>query len=324
MLQQPFMLIIFGPTGVGKSDAAIAIAQKFPAEIINIDMGQLYTPLTIGTAKPAWREEQVPHHLFDVIDEPIAFTVTAYRARIKALLHDIWSRGKLPILVGGSGFYLKSLFFPPRSPTIDCEPSELQTIPEDLLWAKLNDVDPERAQQLHPHDTYRIKRALAIWFTTHIKPSTQKPQFVPLAPFKLICFTRDRNQLYERINMRVDQMMYEGWMHEVAQLKNSPWEDFLRTKKIIGYDVLLDFLSNEQTQQKLAQAIDEIKQKTRNYAKRQLTFWRMLERELQEAITLREKSATITSEIESVNLTLCDINLYIDLLQRQLLPYFSN
>ena len=107
------MLIIYGPTGVGKSDLACTIAEKVPAEIVNADMGQLYTPLSIGTAKPNWQQEPSRHHLFDVMNEPRNCTVIEYRQMLKMVLQDIWSRGKLPIVVGGSGFYVQSIFYPP-------------------------------------------------------------------------------------------------------------------------------------------------------------------------------------------------------------------
>lgn len=320
MLKQPYIVIIFGPTAVGKTDVALAMAQRFPAEIINMDMGQFYTPLTIGTAKPAWQSEPVPHHLFDIINEPQDFTVNEYRARLQDLIHAIWARGRLPILVGGSGFYLKSLFFPPLMPSAPL-PKVFEHLADGELWPTLYAIDPERANKIHAHDAYRIKRALAIWSATNQKPSEQKPFFEPVAPFHLVCLTRDRAQLYARINERVLQMVHAGWVDEVARLRNTPWEEFLHTKKIIGYDLLLAYLC-DQSEEKLDEVIKIIQQKTRNYAKRQMTFWRMLERELQQAITLHEKSGTITSKVEAVDLTLYDLNLYLDQLYKQLLPLF--
>lgn len=107
----PHAIIIYGATGTGKTDFALEIARRTPAEIINMDIGSFYAPLTIGTAKPNWRNEAVVHHLFDIIDEPCNYTVVAYRQACLELVRDIVSRNKLPIIVGGSGFYLKSLFF---------------------------------------------------------------------------------------------------------------------------------------------------------------------------------------------------------------------
>ena len=114
-LAKPSVIIVYGPTGVGKTDFALKIAECLPVEIINMDVGQLYTPLSIGTAKPDMRTVPVAHHGFNVLSEPEHFTVVAYRTLCEQLIKDIWSRGKVPVLVGGSGFYLKSLFFPPLS-----------------------------------------------------------------------------------------------------------------------------------------------------------------------------------------------------------------
>src|SRR5271156_1977599 len=108
-VNHPCMLIVYGPTGVGKTDLALAIAKRIPAEIINMDVGQFYTPLSIGTAKPDWKQSPIPHHLFDIINNPINYTVNDYRTVLYTTVKEILARGNLPILVGGSGFYLHSL-----------------------------------------------------------------------------------------------------------------------------------------------------------------------------------------------------------------------
>ena len=302
------MLIVYGPTGVGKTDFVNQLTQQVPAEIINMDMGQFYTPLTIGTAKPDWRNAPVPHHLFDIIGEPKNFTVTEYRDLVTKTLKDIWHNKALPILVGGSGFYLKSLFFPPQAETVP-----QREYPEGVdLWKELFDIDPQRAAQIDKHDTYRIKRALDIWYATGKKPSSYQPQYNPIAPAMLICLTRERDELYARINARVVQMMDEGWLDEVAQLQSSGWESFIKRKKIIGYHELLDYLAGEKTEKSLKQTIQTIQTKTRNYAKRQLTFWKMLQKELNQAPT------DIGVTLETVNLTSTDLHLYIKQLQDKL------
>lgn len=108
-------IIVAGPTGVGKTDVVDAIALKIDAEIINGDMGQFYTPLTIGTAKPNWQASSVPHHLFDIINVPVLFSVVAFREQVSILCNAIWQRKKIPIIVGGSSYYIATLFFPPRT-----------------------------------------------------------------------------------------------------------------------------------------------------------------------------------------------------------------
>ena len=159
------MLIIYGPTGVGKTDMALAIAASVPAEIINMDMGQFYTPLSIGTAKPDWQNNSVPHHLFDIVDTPINYTVSEYRTLLYKTVEEVTQRGNLPILVGGSGFYLHSLLFPPQVAIPDVDIAALYSAGTDL-WSTLYAIDPKRALSIDKADEYRIKRALSIWHST--------------------------------------------------------------------------------------------------------------------------------------------------------------
>jgi len=276
---RPPLLILAGPTAVGKTGIALELARMVPLEIINGDMGQLYTPLTIGTAKPDLSKQTVPHHLFNLLDEPVDCTVTQWGQLVVEQVEEIRSRGRMPVLVGGSGFYLKSLFFPPgqehevREPLAD---DELQS--PTMWWKKLESIDPERARQLHPHDLYRIQRALAIWYKTGKLPSSVKPIFKPLvSPFSLVVLTREREELYHRINERALVMLQEGWVGEVEKLAGTAWEPFLRRKKIIGYDLILDYLQDMYSREELTELIQR---KTRNYAKRQITFLRSLHEEL--------------------------------------------
>ncbi|MGE0010379.1 MAG: tRNA (adenosine(37)-N6)-dimethylallyltransferase MiaA [Candidatus Babeliales bacterium] len=281
MLKHPYFLIIAGPTGVGKSDFAEHLARALSAEIVNADMGQCYTPLSIGTAKPDWQASDIPHHGFDTLDEPRDLTVAQYRDCLKIILENIWRRGKLPIVVGGSSFYLASLFFPPKA-EVDAVPVTHEPPGEDL-WQQLSFIDPERARHIDPHDHFRIKRALEIWRITGIKPSEYVPTYDPLAPYHMIFLTRDTEELSMRIAKRVRQMLQAGWIDEVKALKGTPWEPFLLRKKIIGYDDILRFLEVADPGPEEHEMLEEfIAQRTRQYAKRQRTFWRMLEKKLKE------------------------------------------
>ncbi len=305
------LLIIFGPTGVGKTDFALKVADSVPSEIVNMDMGQLYTPLSIGTAKPDWRNQKVPHHLFDCVDEPRNFSVTEYRARVLPLLDEIWQRGNLPILVGGSGFYLKSLFFPLQAESAD-EHESFSHKTTFELWEDLYTVDPDRAQKIHKNDAYRIKRALMIWYATGKKPSQHVTTYEPLSDnFQLLFLTRNRTELYERIDERVKQMMQQGWLQEVQALAHTDWEIFLRTKKLIGYNELLDYCAHgDNSASRLDEVVTDIQQRTRHYAKRQGTFWRMLEKELKHAVeAANQHNGQVI--IEQINLTLLDVDLYL-------------
>lgn len=304
------ILIITGPTGVGKTSFVLQLADKMSAEIINADIGQMYEPLSIGTAKPNWQQEPVPHHLFNILTQPIDFTVTSFREHVKTLIDDIWARGKTPMIVGGSTLYIKSLLFPP------CGKSKLENnvVPisfegiEDL-WQELNKIDPVRAAKIHPNDIYRLERALTIWHQTGMQPSNYVPVFDPIVNnIKFFYLSRPRNILYDRINTRVDEMMDMGWIDEVANL-SSDWKTFLRRKKIIGYEVVLDYLDQKID---FAECVSIIQKRVRNYAKRQQTFWRSLQKQ----IVLQNEG--MHNKVFEVDLTSINIDLYIEQLLGEL------
>jgi tRNA dimethylallyltransferase len=183
-------------------------------------------------------------------------------------------------------------------------------------------VDPERAQQIHPNDYYRLNRALAIWRTTGKKPSDMAPVYDPACPYVIHCLSRDRAELYSRIDVRVNEMMHMGWVNEVKHLTGTAWEDFLRTKKIIGYIDILDYLQGDQSTESLHRTICAIQQKTRQYAKRQMTFWRKLQKDLLVAQNNKLLSATVESEVAEVNLTLLSVDLYIKQLLKKISSWF--
>lgn len=278
MSQHHYFIVLAGPTGVGKTDMALEIANHLPIEIINADVGQFYMPLTIGTAKPDWKESPIPHHMFDVLSSPENMTVTEYRNRVVDLCKDIWQRGNIPLFVGGSHFYITALFFPPL--IHEEVPKRTYTESTQDLWNQLKSIDPDRAEALSPHDRYRIERALTIWHATGIKPSTYKPQYNPIAAaYSVLFLSRDRTKLYERINQRTDVMIQQGWIQEVEPLIHSKWEEFLQEKKLIGYDDIIKYLKKNDMKS-IPKLKEIIAQKTRNYAKRQFTYWRMLQEKL--------------------------------------------
>lgn len=312
---RPFVLIIYGPTAVGKTDLALAIAERIPSEIINMDVGQFYAPLSIGTAKPDWKNSAIPHHMFDVIDQPIHYTVHEYRAKIHTLLEEIRLRKKLPILVGGSGFYLYSLLFSqPMIPVQDIDTEELYKN-KDLssLWQQLYTIDPTRALAIEKTDEYRIKRALEIWYQTGKLPSSMVPVYDPAMDYMLLFVERERQELKNRIDQRVIEMINSGWIDEAKSLRNTAWEPFIKKKNIIGYSEIFNYLSGEITFDRL---IELICIRTKQYAKRQFTFWRKLEREIK-----KEKRYTDTHIgcLEVINLTNVEIHLYINKLLKRLI-----
>jgi tRNA dimethylallyltransferase len=328
-MQEPFFIIIAGPTGVGKTALVHDLVGKlpFPFEVINADMGQMYASLTIGTAKPDYLHEPVKHHLFDCINEPKDITVAQYRERVIGIMNELWKRSVIPVLVGGSGFYVSSLFFPPLdvSGTNAERPNTLETYNTAELYKKLQEIDPARAAAIHPHDRYRIERALALWYYSGIVPSACVPAFNSPGRCFWFFLTRERTELAQRINQRVDKMFEQGWIEEVAQLDDA-WKAFLLTKKIIGYREIIEFLEGQEvavtsssrdtidspyrasqslqpspkgyggqvgmngvavggSQQRLLELMtlkETIAGKTRAYAKRQLTYWRMLQKKFEQ------------------------------------------
>lgn len=264
------LTIITGPTAVGKTDFALLHAPAMRGTVINADVGQFYTPLTIGTAKPDWRQQAVPHVLFDIVDQPVDMSVVDYRERVKSVASDVLTHGGAPLVVGGSGFYVHSLFF--RIPEVTAVERRSYTGETEILWQQLATIDHARADQIDPHDRYRIERALDIWHGTGILPSTFTPQFAPDFKCRIIVLFQQTKDLYPRINRRVDALLKHGWIDEVRALEE--WHPFLLRKKLIGYDDIVRYLRGEIGSYDNLSAI--IAQKTRHYAKRQLTFMRML------------------------------------------------
>lgn len=299
-------LLFSGPTAVGKTDFVTALTAQEPElfAIINGDMGQLYTPLSIGTAKPDWKTERVKHYLFDTINEPRNYTVCEYRQAVLDCLQLAWKAGKIPIIVGGSGFYLKSLFFPPQDLEVQGQAwVRKTTISPQELWQELYAIDPERARAIHVHDVYRIERALAIWYSTGIKPSDAGPRYTPPGNYIFVHLTRQREDLYARINARTQAMLNQGWVDEVRNL-SSQWQAFLKEKQLIGYPEIIDFLAGNINQQEL---VDSISAQTRAYAKRQETFWKSLKKQL----VCSDPEQLYIKGINEVNLTLSDVELYL-------------
>lgn len=317
-----FILVITGPTATGKSGLAEKIAQEINGEIINADIGSWYTPLTIGTAKPDLHKTIVAHHLFNILDKPEQFTVVQFRNKVIELAQEIWDRGHVPIVVGGSAFYIKSLWYRTQDSgtAVEFEDTKMksQESTQDL-WQKLFEIDENRATKIDKNDRYRIVRALGIYHATGKKPSLFEPIYDPIAPMYAIFCTRERKNLYDRINLRTGLMLDDGWIQEVDKLMNSDWEKFLLEKKIIGYDDIIHYLLSEKTEEIYQQLVSIIQQKTRNYAKRQITFLSKLQKDI-------ERDASKNSKISvalQIDLTLCDVGLYIKGLLDQLFKTFD-
>jgi len=277
------IIIISGPTGVGKSDFAEYLAKALVpgGVIVNGDMGQVYKPISIGTSKP---DNIQSCYLFDVLDKPLNLGAYAFRTMVMEVINRCWSGGKIPIIVGGSGFYLKSLFYPPavleNENNDSCILDKFRDSSTADLYLALLGVDPKRAMLIHSNDRYRIERALFLWEKTSCKPSEFKPKFEPLGSCYYYFLTRDRYCLKNRIDQRISKMIESGWIDEVQKL-DAFWKNFLLKKKLIGYPEIINYLDKGDGDQDSLKKV--IGFKTAQYAKRQFTFWRSLHKQLVES-----------------------------------------
>lgn len=271
-------------------------------------MGQLYQPLSIGTAKPELENLSFKTHLFDHLEMTHNFSSADFRREVMHLLPEIWARGKLPVIVGGSLFYLFSLFFPPKESADGCTHisdeylATLATRVTSELWGMLREIDPERAAQINPNDRYRLERALKLWHVSGKRPSECAPVFAPPAQFMFWFLHRDPQELRNRIDQRVDLMMQQGFLQEVAGLAPE-WRDFIMQKRLIGYPELYAVLDGTLS---LDDAIAQIKLRTWHYARRQLIFWRRFKAQLAAC-----EAASWGSWCD-VDLTLHPVTLYLE------------
>lgn len=272
--------IIYGPTAVGKTAYAIELALKNNAEIISADSMQIYRGMDIGTAKPTPAERaQVKHYLVDVVNPDEDFSVAQFIKYCQYDMEKIFAKGKNILIVGGTGLYLNALINGYNFPQIEKNDElrrQLETEAKEkglgVLHERLQKIDPESALKIHPNDEFRIVRALEIFELTG-KPKSQiatKGNSILPKDFELMEIEMDRDKLYERINLRVDEMFQKGLVDEVKGLleKYSPE---LTSMQALGYKEVVKYLKNELT---LEECVNEVKQGTRNFAKRQLTWFR--------------------------------------------------
>ena len=263
-------LFVLGPTGVGKSGFAIKLAKLFDGEIISADSVQVYKGLNIGSAKITADEMQgVAHHAIDILQPDQEFSVFEFVVLTKKLIAQINQKGKLPIVVGGTGLYVKALLegydFGGSGRNSQFR-EKLWAMDENQLFAMLQKVAPERAAQIEVNDKKKLIRALEI-----VEFGSQPKSHGTNINFLAFALTMPREGLYEKINARVDEMVEQGLIKEVADLKAQGLTEQNQSMKAIGYKEVLWFLDGKIQKQ---QMIDLIKQHTRNYAKRQMTYLR--------------------------------------------------
>ena len=276
------LIVIGGPTACGKTGFSIKLAKKIGGEIISADSMQVYRYMDIGTAKVTPEEaDGVPHYLIDEFDPDEEYNVKLFQQKAKAYMEEIWAKGKTPILVGGTGFYINALLYDndftetenDTSYREECYKLAQEQGPE-VLFERLKEVDPEYAAIMHANNVKRVTRALEYHYLTGQKFSEhnaeQKEKETPYDA-AVIILNMDREKLYERIELRIDLMMQEGLLEEVKSLLDKGYTPDLVSMQGIGYKEFIPYFNGECT---LEEAVIQLKTNTRRFAKRQLTWFR--------------------------------------------------
>jgi len=279
-VQREKVAVIIGPTAVGKTKLSIDLAKALNGEIISGDSMQIYRTMDIGTAKVTKEEmDGIPHYMVDIKNPEDSFSVAEFQERVRKHIREITGRGKLPIIVGGTGLYIQSVLFDYQftddaGDTIYREQMEKLALERGVEYVhkKLQEVDPESAERIHANNVRRVIRALEIFHTTGEKMSDQleKQENELLYNVSLIGLTMDREMLYDRINLRVDIMMDQGLLEEVEGLYNRGIRD-CQSIQAIGYKEIYDYFEDRVS---LEEAVSQLKTNSRRYAKRQLTWFR--------------------------------------------------
>ncbi|WP_042456655.1 tRNA (adenosine(37)-N6)-dimethylallyltransferase MiaA [Neobacillus dielmonensis] len=275
------LLVIIGPTAVGKTKLSIELAKRFNGEIISGDSMQIYRGMDIGTAKIKHEEmEGIPHHLINIKDPNESFSVAEFQQLVRAKITEIAQKGKLPIIVGGTGLYIQSVIYDYQFSDVTGNQDFRKKLEErakeignEALHQQLKEVDPVSAAKIHPNNVRRVIRALEIHHLSgENSQNGNKQEMEPdlLYNAAMIGLTMDREQLYERINARVDLMLLEGLLDEVKHLYEQGLRD-CQSIQAIGYKEIYEYLDGRIS---LEQAVENLKQNSRRYAKRQLTWFR--------------------------------------------------
>ena len=275
------LLCLLGPTAVGKTEIAIRLAQHLDAEIVSVDSRQIYRQMDIGTAKPTHEERRAaPHHLIDCVDISQPFSVADYQTLADTAIADIQNRGKRVLLVGGAGLYFRSivdgLFEGPGADAALREQLEREATQHgvDILHERLRNCDPKSAERIHPNNVARVIRALEVYELTGTPMSEHQQQWHQESqryPFIAFCLTMPRALLYQRIEQRVDVMLANGLVAEVESLLAAGYARDTVALRSFGYKELIVYLDGKCT---YLEAVEQLKQNTRRFAKRQLTWFR--------------------------------------------------
>lgn len=274
------MIVIVGPTAVGKTKLSIEIAKQFNGAIISGDSMQVYKGMDIGTAKITPEEMQgIPHYMIDIKDPRESFSVADFKRYVTKYIDHIYEQGQLPMIVGGSGLYIESVLYDYQFPAVrrdEAFTQQLKTMIKEVgiqpLYERLKVIDPKYAERIHPNNHRRVIRALEIYEVTG-KTMTELEQEQPKEPLYdaiIIGLDMERDLLYQRINDRVDQMVAAGLIDEVKALYDQGLKD-TQAMRAIGYKELIPYIEGRQS---LEQAIDILKRNSRRFAKRQYTWFK--------------------------------------------------
>ncbi|WP_026487610.1 tRNA (adenosine(37)-N6)-dimethylallyltransferase MiaA [Caldanaerobius polysaccharolyticus] len=276
------LIVIVGPTAVGKTEVSIDLALKINGEIVSADSMQVYKYMDIGTAKPSLQErKRVPHFMIDVVTPDQEFSVAVYKKMATKIIEEIYKRNHMPIVVGGTGLYVNSIVnVMDFSSTADWKlrqqlKEQAKMYGNEYLYEKLKKVDPITYKRIHPNDIRRIIRALEVYKLTgkpisyyqEITQNRPNPEYNAL----MIGLTMDRQKLYKRIEERVDKMIKDGLIEEIKWLCDNGYKNNMIAMQGLGYKEIIRYLEGQCT---LEEAIEILKRDTRRYAKRQLTWFR--------------------------------------------------
>lgn len=278
---KPIVYVIAGPTASGKSNLAVELAKRINGEIISADSMQIYKDMNIGTAKITKNEMQgIPHYMLDIISPNERYSVSSYKKQAEEIIEEIISKGKTPIIAGGTGLYIDSLIY-----GIEFQDEEIDTAyREELnslaekeglkkLYEQAKKIDPQAMEKISENDKKRIIRVLEIYHKTGKTKTEQEIESRKNEVkynYKVFAINFDREKLYSRIELRVDKMMSQGLVEEVKEILQK-YSEFPTAMQGLGYKEVVEFLNNKITEEEM---IEKIKKETRHYAKRQLTWFR--------------------------------------------------
>lgn len=276
------IIIIGGPTATGKTEVAFLLAEKIDGEIISADSRLFYKEITIGTDKPPeWMREKIPHHFIDIISLKENFDVYSFSQNAFSKTKDIFLKGKIPIIVGGSGLYLRSLtkglFSIPENLREKQKEirDKLEKEKTHILYEKLKVIDPEISEKIHSGDRRRIRRALEVYYLTGKKMSQwQKEKGESIEKLGIVYYfilIREREEIYKRVEKRIEKMLKYGWIEEVKRLLERGFKKYLIEKGPIGYREIIEYLEGKISYEEMVRLI---KKKTKSLVRRQITWFK--------------------------------------------------